>query len=192
MHRSISLRASAGLLTIALCSLLLAACTRGSAAAPSGAPSEVPTAAPTAAPTATPKPVDRTVTEADNGKTITVSAGSTVTLTLASTYWQVQGSSDAKILGPIGSPTVSAPPMGTTCVPGAGCGTVTAVFHAVAAGHASIVASRTSCGEAMMCQGSAGAFEVTIVVGGQPAACSRSACLAQPNLTDSQSGPQTD
>jgi hypothetical protein len=110
--------------------------------------------------------VARTVTEAENGKTVTVTPGSTVTLVLSNTYWQVQGSSDAKVLAPVADPTVSAPPMGGACVPGSGCGTVTVVFHAVAAGHASILASRTTCGEAMMCQGSAGAFEVTIVVGG--------------------------
>jgi hypothetical protein len=165
VHRSIPLRTSAALLTLALCSLLLAACTGGSAA-PTAAPSAAPSAAPTFAPTTAPSPVDRAVTEADNGKTVTVPAGSTVRLVLANTYWQVQGSSDAAVLAPVAGPTVSAPPMGTNCVPGAGCGTVTAIFHAVAVGHASILASRTTCGEAMQCQGTAGAFEVTIVVGG--------------------------
>ena len=159
-HR-VAVRSGAATLLLVALVLSVAACT-GVAAAPTAAPTALPTAAPTAAPS----PVERTVTEADNGTTVTVPAGSTVTLVLANTYWQVQGSSDAKVLAPVSGPTVSAPPMGGSCVPGSGCGTVTAVFHAVAAGHASILASRTTCGEAMLCQGTAGAYQVTIVVGG--------------------------
>jgi hypothetical protein len=45
-----------------------------------------------------------------------------------------------------------------------GCGTVTATFRGLRGGQATISASRTTCGEALLCTGSAGAFEVTIVV----------------------------
>jgi hypothetical protein len=55
-----------------------------------------------------------------------------------------------------------------------GCGTVTAVFRAVAPGSATITASRTTCGEALLCTGSAGAYEVTIVVSGASAPSSAS------------------
>ena len=163
MHRSFAARLAAGLL-VGLTALSLAACT-GIAAAPTAAPSTVPTAAPTPAPTPTPMPLDVKVAEPDNGKTVKVPVGSTITVVLASTYWQVQGSSDAKVLAATAGPTVSAPPMGA-CVPGSGCGTVTMVFHAVAPGSASIIAGRQVCGEAMQCAGTAGAYQVTIVVGG--------------------------
>jgi hypothetical protein len=84
---------------------------------------------------------------------------------LTSTYWQVLGSSDPAVLALVTGPTSSGAAM-TACVPGAGCGTVTTVFHALASGRASITAARTTCGEAMRCTGTAGAYAVTIVVGG--------------------------
>jgi hypothetical protein len=55
-----------------------------------------------------------------------------------------------------------------------GCGTVTAVFHALKPGQATISASRTTCGEALLCTGSAGAYEVTIVVSAASASSSAS------------------
>jgi hypothetical protein len=103
------------------------------------------------------------LTEADNGGTVTVPVGSEVTLQLGSTYWQVEGSSDAAVLELVSGPDTSAAPMGA-CLPGAGCGNVTAVFRAVGPGQAAIQAGRTSCGEALQCSGTAGAYKVTIVV----------------------------
>jgi len=47
---------------------------------------------------------------------------------------------------------------------GPGCGTAAATFTAVAPGHATIVAARTSCGEAMLCQGSAGHYQIDVVI----------------------------
>jgi hypothetical protein len=152
------------LVLAAALAIMLAACTGVAAGVPSA-----PTAAPTVAQTPTarpaPTPIAVRLTETDNGHTVSVPLGSTVTLVLRSTYWQVQGSSSAGILSLASGPDTSAPPMGT-CVPGAGCGTVTAAFHAIAAGRASITASRTTCGEAMLCSGTAGAYAVTIVVVG--------------------------
>ena len=43
-------------------------------------------------------------------------------------------------------------------------GLAAATFTAVAPGHATIVAARTSCGEAMLCQGSAGHYQIEVVV----------------------------
>jgi hypothetical protein len=138
--------------------LLLAACSAGSVATPS-APIASSVGATPAATTS-----DRQVSEADNGRSVAVTVGSEVTLLLGNTYWQVQGSSDPAVLALVSGPTAS-PAGPLACVPGAGCGTVTAVFHALAPGHATITASRTTCGEALMCTGSAGAYEVTIVGG---------------------------
>jgi hypothetical protein len=103
------------------------------------------------------------LSEADNGRAVTVSVGATLELVLHNTYWQVSASSKPAVLTMIGQPVYSA--AGTMkCVPGTGCGTVTATFKAVAAGAALIAASRTSCGEALLCTGSAGVFEVNVAV----------------------------
>lgn len=83
---------------------------------------------------------------------------------LHNTYWQVQGSSDPAVLAMVSGPVTSgAGPI--ACIPGTGCGTVTAVFRATSPGSATMTASRTSCGEALQCVGGAGSFEITIVVG---------------------------
>jgi hypothetical protein len=101
--------------------------------------------------------------EADNGRTLTVSVGATLTLVLHNTYWTVQGSSNASVLAPLGQPVYSG--AGTIkCIPGTGCGTVTATFKAVAQGSSLISASRTGCGEVLPCVDGAASFEVTVVV----------------------------
>ncbi len=102
------------------------------------------------------------VTEPDNGHVLPLRVGHRLELMLASTYWQVDGSSDPNVLRQVGLPAVSPQPTG--CVPGQGCGTVIAVFDAVTAGRADVTASRTSCGEALSCTGSLGFYRVTIVV----------------------------
>jgi hypothetical protein len=155
-------------------------------AAPSAAPAittttPAPRPTPPAAPTtrlavATPAPAPQThapaptqaanmqVGEPENGHSVAVLVGSEVTLVLHNTYWEVQGSSDPAILALVSGPVTSAAgPI--ACIPGSGCGTVTAVFRAVAPGRATITASRTSCGETLQCIGTAGAYEVTVVVG---------------------------
>jgi hypothetical protein len=102
------------------------------------------------------------VGDADNGKTVTVAVGDRVVVTLNSTYWQIDAGSDPAVLRKDGD-TAYAP--SGNCVPGGGCGTATANFTALAAGHARISASRTSCGEAMGCTGGAGSYYVEVNVG---------------------------
>jgi hypothetical protein len=94
---------------------------------------------------------------------LTVSVGATVKLVLHNIYWTVHDSPDPSVLTMIGRPVYSVAGA-VKCVPGAGCGTVTATFKALARGSALISASRTSCGEALQCTGGAGLFEVTVVV----------------------------
>lgn len=164
MIRHMATRARLGALLVGL-ALLLAACATGVASAPT-APVASPTA-PVVSPAATPTPAlsSAHVTEAYNGRTLALSVGSEVTLELASTYWQVGDSSDPAVLELVSGPNASAAAMGA-CVPGGGCGTVAAIFRALAPGRATITASRTTCGEAMRCTGTDGAYEVTVVVGG--------------------------
>jgi len=104
------------------------------------------------------------ITEQDNGHSISVRAGQRLELQLGSTYWQVGGSSDSNVLRLTAGTSVSVSPQIRGCVPGEGCGTVTALFDAVAPGRADVSAERTSCGEAMSCTGNLGFYRVTVVV----------------------------
>ncbi len=105
------------------------------------------------------------VTETDNGKSVAAQVGSEVKLVLHNTYWQVLGSSNPAVLSLVSGPTYSGAGL-IACVPGSGCGTVTAIFRAIAPGRATVTASRTTCGEVLPCPSSTGAYEVTIVVEG--------------------------
>jgi hypothetical protein len=102
------------------------------------------------------------VRDQDNGHAVSIRAGERLSVVLASTYWKVDGSSNEAALRQLTQPTVSPQPGG--CVPGGGCGTVSALFEAVAAGRADVSARRTSCGEALSCTGSQGIYRVTVVV----------------------------
>lgn len=136
-------------LTVALC---LAATACGAAATPS--PS-----------TATPSPRPAgaiTATESANERTIMVHVGDRLSVVLHSTYWTITGSSSSAIMRVEGQPKVAPSPSG--CVPGEGCGTVTGVFDALAVGTVQITASRTTCGEALLCSASTGTYRLTVVV----------------------------
>jgi hypothetical protein len=104
------------------------------------------------------------VGDGDNGRTLSVSPGTVVTLILGSTYWTVGGSSNDRAVAERGSAVAS--PGGASCphFPGSGCGTVTATFVAAAAGRADLTASRVSCGEALACAPGQRSFVLTIVV----------------------------
>ena len=170
MKRSSSGSVLTGFLLIGL-GLLLAACSVGSVATPSAS-------SPGATPAASAS--NQRVDEADNGQTVTVTVGSFVTLQLGNTYWQVAASSDPAVLVLASGPTASGGGP-SACLPGMGCGTVTAVFRAREPGHATVTASRTTCGEALLCTGSAGAYEVTIVVSAASAPSSASP-VASPDV----------
>jgi hypothetical protein len=105
------------------------------------------------------------LTDADDGKSITVRKGTTIVVVLNSTYWMFASSSNPGVLQPQGDPVTAPAPVGT-CVPGGGCGTVSITYRAVGDGQATIAASRTSCGEAMTCTGKAGSYSVQVVVTG--------------------------
>jgi len=103
------------------------------------------------------------LSEAANGTTVSATIGEAIRLELHSTYWHLNGSSDTGVLQPLDGTTVLPSP---GCVPGAGCGSVTAVYRAVAGGRTELTASRTSCGEALACSPSQRTFAVAVVVRG--------------------------
>gem|GEM_PF-3257346 len=142
-------------MTAALCALATAC---GAAPGPSASPSG-------SGPGSTPSPrpaVAITAADAANGHTVTLHVGDSLTVTLHSTYWGFGGSSNSVVLVSDGVPAVSPSPSG--CVPGQGCGTVVAAFDANAVGTSVVTASRTTCGEALRCPGSAGSYHLTVKV----------------------------
>jgi hypothetical protein len=144
-------------LVLASGGLVLAGCAAGNAA-PSGGPVGPPVTSTTAQAV--------TATDADNGHTITITHGGMLTVRLNSTYWHFGTNTSGAALRPAGTPTTSAVPLTAShCVPGQGCGTVTAVFQAVAPGKAVVTASRTTCGEARGCTGGQGLYQLTVMVG---------------------------
>jgi hypothetical protein len=121
-----------------------------------------PPASPAVA-TASVAPTSRQVSEADKGTVVSLRTGGTLRAVLHSTYWRFDPASEPTVLGSEGAPATSPDPPGS-CVPGGGCGTVTATFRALRPGRAVVSAHRTSCGEALRCTGDRGAWTVTVVV----------------------------
>lgn len=128
-----------------------------------GAVATTPPSASPAVATATAAAGSRTVSEPDNGTAVTLRTGGTLRAVLHSTYWQFDPPSDSTVLASEGSASYSPDPPGT-CVPGGGCGTVTATFRALRPGRAVVSAHRASCGEALRCTGNQGTWMVTVVV----------------------------
>jgi len=100
--------------------------------------------------------------DGSNGNTVAIRRGQRLRVVLSSTYWQLQPSSNTTVLGLVGRPATT--PKLTGCVPGGGCGTATATYLASADGHATVTATRTSCGEALRCIGASGKFTLHVVV----------------------------
>jgi hypothetical protein len=182
--------ATRAIASTAFVALLVAGCVTGQVQSPP-TPPEIPSVsvgpavavsalpASTAAPTITMAPTDVTpgdatsrpgssdaieISETSNGLSFTLSVGATLRLVLHNTYWTIGGSSVPSVLALTAPPVYSAAGL-IACIPGTGCGTVTASFRALAPGKAVITAARTSCGEALRCVGGDGAFEATVIVG---------------------------
>jgi hypothetical protein len=144
----------------------------GSTASTSAGTAALPIAPTTTAPTVT-KPTSTTSTgvatqvslsEADNGRSLSVHPGDTVTIVLHSTYWSFLASSNPAAVQAQGAPVVVPTLQG--CVPGGGCGTVTAHYRAVADGQAALAAHRETCGEALACAPNQKDWRVVITVTG--------------------------
>jgi hypothetical protein len=102
-------------------------------------------------------------TEKNDGGTVTIRRGQRLRVVLHSTYWEFKAVSAPAVLRLTSVPLVN-PKSG--CVPGQGCGTVTATYIAKTLGSAVVAAERTSCGEAMGCTGPAGGYKLTVIVRG--------------------------
>ncbi len=99
-----------------------------------------------------------------NGRTVSVPAGDSIELILASSYWKVTGSSAPRVVRQDGSTVLLPRPSTCPAIPGLGCTPVRTSFAALSRGEAVITASRTSCGEALRCAGRATRFTLTILV----------------------------
>jgi hypothetical protein len=108
------------------------------------------------------QPTTKRVTDRDKGTTVTLHIGDRLKVVLASTYWTIHPASKPAVLRSDGRPVTTPRPTG--CVPGGGCGTVTATFTAAGDGTTIVSASRTSCGEALRCTGGNGVYRVSVVV----------------------------
>jgi hypothetical protein len=89
------------------------------------------------------------LSESSNGKVISVAKGSHFSVTLHTTYWSIHSVSTSSV-SQIGK-TVVKGSFTNGCVPGQGCGTVTATYVANKVGTITLRASRTTCGEALRC-----------------------------------------
>jgi hypothetical protein len=107
-------------------------------------------------------PVSVRAGDDQNGTSIALHPGQTLQVTLSSTYWSFQGSSNPQVLAIVGAPVTS--PLPCNNVPGCGAGTVSEEFRAVGPGTAQVSASRVSCGEALRCIGAAGLYQLTVKV----------------------------
>lgn len=96
-----------------------------------------------------------------DGGSVALRVGQRLRVVLHSTYWEFKAPTESGVVHLVRAP-VFAPKSG--CVPGQGCGTVTALYVARAAGTTSVRAERTSCGEAMGCTAAAGSYTVTVIV----------------------------
>jgi hypothetical protein len=104
----------------------------------------------------------QTVTDQANGQTVDLQRGQVLQVVLSSTYWMIHGSSASAVLSQLSGPSTLPQPSG--CVPGQGCGTVTAAYRAVAAGRAQVTASRGVCGEALGCTAANSQFVIYVIV----------------------------
>jgi hypothetical protein len=105
------------------------------------------------------------LTDKDDGTTTVVTKATTIVVVLTSTYWGFPNPPNAAVLQQVGAVTVVPSPLGS-CVPGGGCGTASATYKAVGTGQAKITASRTTCGEGLLCTGTRGMYSVTVSVVG--------------------------
>jgi hypothetical protein len=101
------------------------------------------------------------VTERQNKTTVTLRRRQQLQVVLHSTYWQFQKTSNPAVLHLQRPPKIRPNP---SCVPGGGCGTVTATYLAAAPGPTLVTAERSSCGEASGCTAVTGRFTLHVIV----------------------------
>ncbi len=138
----------------------LAACMSSTVNLPPISTGATPTA--TSGPTTTigtPTPGVLRRTYADNGASVTLHSGGRLEVSLAG-QWTFQPVSAPAVLQ-AGKPSAGTEP---NCRPGTGCVLITEEFTAAGGGTATIVATRTICGEAMRCTSANDHFQLTVSV----------------------------
>jgi hypothetical protein len=98
----------------------------------------------------------------DAGRTVPVVQGVRLVVALDSTYWTFRPVAPGGVLRSVGPARVV--PRLSHCVPGQGCGTITAEFQATAMGTGTVEATRTTCGEALRCTPGQGDYRVQVIV----------------------------
>jgi len=142
--------------------LLMVLCLAGCASTQAQTPQPPASASPSST-----GPRQVTLDEHASGSTVTLPVGSTLQITLHSTYWKPPTSSAVAVLRPVGPAVPKVTPTASGCHPGSGCGTLSAGFTALHSGTVTVTASRTSCGEAMACAPAQRTFTVTVQVTGR-------------------------
>ena len=110
-----------------------------------------------------------TVTEDDNGHAVTLHPGQTLQVILHSTFWTFDAGTDTSVLARQGDTQYHPGTLGQGgCppFPGSGCGTAVQLYRADAAGTSTVTASRTSCGEVLLCTPDEGHWSVDVTVVG--------------------------
>lgn len=118
-----------------------------------------PTSPRAATPSPAPPPTVKNLSESDKNTTVTLKTGDRIWVVLNSTYWEFSPPS-SNVLMQVAEPVYAPDLKGH--IPGSGAGTVTVEYLVANAGTALISASRTSCGEALLCTGDQGSYAVTV------------------------------
>lgn len=108
-----------------------------------------------------------TLTEADNGKAVSLHPGQRLQVILHSTYWTFDAGTDTSVLARQGDTQYHPGTRGKggcPSFPGSGCGTAVQTYQADSAGTSTITASRTTCGEALLCTPDQGTWSVDVTV----------------------------
>ena len=113
----------------------------------------------------------KSFSETNSNQVASVKIGSQISLTLHSMYWTLAKQSKTSSLTAKGAPVLKPIFPGPTAphgcsIAGSGCGTQTWKFVASKVGTTHLIATRTTCGEAMRCIDANGRFEVTVKVSG--------------------------
>jgi len=108
-----------------------------------------------------------TLTEDDNGHTVTLHPGQHLQVILHSTYWTFDGGTDTSVLARQGD-TEYHPGTpgrgGCPSFPGSGCGTAVQQYVADGPGTSTVTASRTTCGEVLLCAPDQTTWSVDVTV----------------------------
>ncbi len=108
--------------------------------------------------------VTRTLNENSANKTYSIKVGATFHLVLHSMYWTLNPLPSKSAVKTVGDPVGSAAPIGPGRPPGTGQGSLDWTLKAVRVGILTLQATRTSCGEALMCSPDQSKFAVKIKV----------------------------